>query len=125
MRFVDLGLPSGTLWADCDVEKSAMEGCSLPTYEQAQELVECCDFLTGTSTDGRKYYIARGPSGQSIRFPIGEYEGTPGPSACCWCSGEEPDSEYGFFLLISEITITIGAGLRRMGYPYRMVKASK
>jgi hypothetical protein len=44
MRFVDLGLPSSTLWADSDVEDAAIEGCSLPTYEQ----VESSDIRHGT-----------------------------------------------------------------------------
>ena len=124
MRFVDLGLPSGTLWAERDVEEPAMAGCSLPSYEQAQELIEYCDFYFGTGSDGRRYYSVQGPSGQYIHFPIEEYEGTPGPSGCCWCAGG-PCADFGYFMLLSEATITIGVGRMGLGFPYRMVRASE
>ena len=124
MRFVDLGLPSGTLWAERDVEEPTMAGCSLPSYAQAQELIECCDFYFGTGSDGRRYYCVQGPNGQYIHFPIEEYEGTPGPSGCCWCAGE-PSEDFGYFMLLSEVTITIGVGRRDIGFPYRMVRASE
>lgn len=122
LRFVDLGLPSGTLWAERDVEEPTMAGCSLPSYAQAQELIECCDFFLGTDSDGRSFYRVQGPNGQYVHFPIKEYEGTPGPSGCCWCAGE-PNADFGYFLLLSKITITIGAGRRDMGFPYRMIRA--
>lgn len=124
MRFVDLGLPSGTLWAERDVEEPTMAGCYLPTYEQAQELIEYCDFCFGIGSDGRRCYSVQGPSGQCIHFPIEEYEGTPGPSGCCWCAGG-PSADFGYFMLLSIVTITIGVGRRDMGFPYRMVRASE
>lgn len=122
VRFTDLGLPSGTLWAESDVEAPVMQGCSIPTFDQAQELITCCDFYITTRTDGRRFYRAQGPSGQSVLFPIGDYDGTPGASGCCWCSGRPGDSQYAYFLLISEETITVGIGHRDMGFPYRMVR---
>lgn len=123
VQFVDLGLPSGALWAESDVEEPPLVGCALPSYEQAQELIECCDFYLKESTDGTKYIGAQGPSGQFVYFPLREYEGTPGPSGCCWCRGEASDSEFGYFLLLSEAIITIGLGRRSLGFPYRLVRA--
>lgn len=122
MCFTDLGLPSGTQWAAYDVEEAVVEGCALPTYEQARELIEHCDFYLTEYSDGTRYMTAQGPSGQSVRFPIEEYEGTPGPSGCCWCAGG-PSADFGYFMLLSESTITIGAGHRSLRFPYRMVRA--
>ena len=122
MCFVDLGLPSGVLWAAYDVETPSVEGCSLPTYEQAAELITCCDFYVAEGLDGTPRMVARGPSGRTIGFPLREYDGTPGPSGCCWCAGE-PGSDYGYFLLLSEITITVGVGCGDLQFPYRLVRA--
>ena len=101
VQFVDLGLPSGVLWAENDVEEPTLVGCALPSYEQAQELIEFCDFYLRESTDGTRYIGAQGPSGQFVYFPLREYEGTPGPSGCCWCRGDASDSEFGYFLLFA------------------------
>lgn len=122
IRFIDLGLPSGTLWAESDVETPVMQGCSLPTFDQAQELITCCDFYITTRSDGRKFYRAQGPSGQSVLFPIEDYDGTPGQSGCCWCGESPGSSQFAYFLLLSEVTMTIGIGRGDMRYPYRMVR---
>lgn len=122
VNFVDLGLPSGTLWADSDVENPVMSGCDLPTYEQAQELIEHCDFLKSFSSDGKQFMFAKGPNGHHVLFPMAEYEVTPGLSGCCWCKGESSNPQFGFFLLLSDMTITIGAGLKSLKFPYRMVR---
>lgn len=121
MCFTDLGLPSGTLWATYDVEEPIVEGCTLPSYEQAQELIEHCEFYVMEESDGTRYMTARGPNGQTIRFPMKDYEGTPGSSGCCWCAGA-PSEDFGYFMLLSEYTITIGVGQRDLEFPYRMVR---
>lgn len=121
VQFVDLGLPSGVLWAESDLEEPTLVGCALPSYEQAQELIEYCDFYLRESTDGTRFIGAQGPSGQFVNFPLREYEGTPGPSGCCWCRGEASDSEFGYFLLLCEATITIGVGRRSLEIPNRVV----
>ncbi len=123
MRFVDLGLPSGTLWAESDVKEPTMAGCSLPSYAQIHELIVCCHFYIGSGSDGRKYYCAKGPSEQFVFFPIEDYEGTPGPSGCCWCA-DSVGEKFRYFMLLSEDTITIGAGQSDLKFPYRMVKSS-
>lgn len=121
MCFVDLGLPSGVLWAPYDVEEPTMVGCTLPTYEQAAELINYCDFYIEEGADGTSYMVARGPSGQSISFPMREYDVAPVASGCCWCQGE-PSPGYGYFMLLSEMTITVGVAERDMQFPYRMVQ---
>ena len=120
VHFVDLGLSSCTLWADRDVDVRPLSEESLPSYEQARELVECCDVVFGTNSEGRFLCRVQGPNGNHIDFPVEDYEGTPGPSACCWCRSGVSE-EYGHFLLLSEYVITIGVGLRSLRYPYRIV----
>ena len=58
MCFIDLGLPSGVLWAACDVETPAVEGCTMPTYEQAAELITYCDFYVAEGPDGTQQMVA-------------------------------------------------------------------
>ena len=122
VRFVDLGLPSGVLWAELDVEEPTMVGCSLPTYRQAQELMEHCEFWIRESTDGERDMCAVGPSGELISFPMREYEGTIEPAGCCWCQGDSSSSEFSYFLLLGEETMTIGLGRRTLPFPYRLVR---
>ena len=72
-EFVDLGLPSGTLWSS-DYEKfdgktmfltyeKAAEFC-LPSEDQCQELISLCRW-TYTRTSG---FLCIGPNGNNIRF---------------------------------------------------------
>ena len=72
-EFVDLGLPSGTLWS-ADYEKcdgktlfltyeKAAEFC-LPSEEQCLELISLCRW-TYTRTSG---FLCIGPNGNNIRF---------------------------------------------------------
>lgn len=70
--FVDLGLPSGTLWKD-ENEKGFREydfavkkyGEYLPTKEQWQELVSECNW----TWTGKGYKVV-GPNGASIELPL-------------------------------------------------------
>ena len=70
-EYIDLGLPSGTLWADCNEEgdydfDTAVEtfGDNLPKLWQLCELWESCI---------RKGNTFIGPNGNSINVPGGEY----------------------------------------------------
>lgn len=89
MNYVDLGLPSGTLWATCNVGANKPEeygvyynfddaqelGVELPTEKQIEELIghtksEWCE-VNGVS--GRRFI---GPNGNSIFLPAaGFYDG--------------------------------------------------
>lgn len=81
-EFVDLGLPSGTLWAKDYVKENGKvlylpycetEQYQLPTEEQWTELVNTCRFLyeryseTGNDLRIRKATCI-GPNGKSIKF---------------------------------------------------------
>lgn len=78
-EYVDLGLPSGTLWAnnyeteDKEVlylpyEKAAKY--NLPTEEQWEELLTVCKFRGDESSSGLTFYGINfiGPNGNSIKF---------------------------------------------------------
>ncbi len=74
-QYVDLGLPSGTLWKSCNDgkyfsyhEAIQLFGDNLPTLEQYQELKAFCDWQwTGNGCE------VIGPNGNSIYFPADGY----------------------------------------------------
>ena len=77
-EFVDLGLPSGTLWA-ADYEKEdgqikylpyeKASTLSIPTEEQWKELLETCHWEFKTARNDRdKYFVCVGLNGNHIKF---------------------------------------------------------
>ena len=71
-QYVDLGLPSGTRWSSVNesglFNQMAAEskfGSSLPTKEQFEELLSCCQW-----TDGGERCKVIGPNGNCIYFPV-------------------------------------------------------
>lgn len=118
VEYIDLGLPSGTLWAktnygsvspeqfgkECTVEELP-DG--LPTYEQAYELIEKCKFSPIMFIDFSKGWRVTGPNGKSLFFrakPNNEaYMDTD--STTIWC---QPAEGYTPIMVFSETNITIG-----------------
>lgn len=148
VQFIDLGLTSGTLWADRNVgaesvyslgllyAKSSAPG-NLPTYAQCAELINECDFSSCLVPDEnnimKNFIKVEGPNKNSIFFPcvrsnaqseeIGYY---------CWCE-DSKDKNYSFFMMFeerllgvldfAEITnITIGMTLSETQLMVRNVK---
>lgn len=79
--YVDLGLPSGTLWKAeneidgfCTYEQAmALFGNNLPTKEQLEELIISCKWTwTGSG------YKVEGPSSESITLPAAGYRNCDG-----------------------------------------------
>ena len=88
MNFIDLGLPSGTLWADRNYGAASVEHSGklvsiadlgdkadlLPTEEQLKELLAHCKYHYGEMVGGDyfhggvRYDILTGPNGNSIRI---------------------------------------------------------
>ncbi|MBR3029054.1 MAG: hypothetical protein IKH58_13055 [Bacteroidales bacterium] len=76
-EYVDLGLPSGTLWA-ADFEKDCganiylpygkAQNYSIPTEEQWNELKECCEWKYDIERSGFKQVKCIGPNGNYISF---------------------------------------------------------
>lgn len=79
--YVDLGLPSGTLWKDQNEaggfysydQAMAKFGSSLPTKEQLEELKNSCRW----TWNGNGYKV-EGPSGESIVLPAAGYRDCDG-----------------------------------------------
>jgi hypothetical protein len=85
-QYIDLGLPSGTLWATCNVGANSPEedgdyysfheaqdlDCTLPTIEQVKELIDCCSPV-GAQQNGMNGYLFTGPNGNSIFMPAAGY----------------------------------------------------
>ncbi len=82
-QWVDLGLPSGTLWKNTNetnpsdshgfytfVEAESRFGNKLPTKEQLDELKDKCKWTWKSSKKG---YIVVGPNGNSIFLPAAGY----------------------------------------------------
>ena len=83
---VDLGLPSGTLWATCNVGANEPEeygnyythneavylGVTLPTEEQIKELCSSCSSVW-TTQNGVNGRLFTGPNGNTIFMPATGY----------------------------------------------------
>lgn len=78
-EYIDLGLPSGTLWSSEYEEIDGRElylpynqviDKSIPTTEQWKELLEICKWESDRSSGGSVFYGAYciGPNGNSIKF---------------------------------------------------------
>ena len=81
-KWVDLGLPSGTLWKNSNEngfysydDAIAKFGSRLPTKEQLDELIDKCKWTWKSSKKG---YIVVGPNGNSIFLPAAGYRGCDG-----------------------------------------------
>ena len=109
--YVDLGLPSGTLWKDQNelaglyTFEQAKEkfGNNLPTNEQWEELQTSCRWTwTGSG------YEVEGPSGESITLPAAGRRfgkaGTvyfAGSEGSYWSSTPHASEKFAFFLLFT------------------------
>lgn len=62
--YIDLGLPSGTLWKSLNEEgyyyyekADSIFGCQLPTKKQWMELMRCCEWTWGRNGSSNGYYV--------------------------------------------------------------------
>ena len=70
-EFVDLGLPSGTLWSNnciSDIDLSKNKQSCLPSEDQCRELIEHCTFVNYYRTSSNRGYVCVGLNGNTIRF---------------------------------------------------------
>ena len=86
MNYIDLGLPSGTLWADCNYGASKPEeygdyysfdeaqslDIKVPTIKQWKELINKCAW-TWTTQNGINGRLVTGSNGNSIFLPAAGY----------------------------------------------------
>ena len=128
--YVDLGLPSGTLWKDQNEaggfysydQAAAKFGSSLPTKEQLEELKNSCRW----TWNGNGYKV-EGPSGESIVLPA---------AGCRYCDGSvhdvgsdgnywsstPNDSEYAWMLYFGSRKVDVYGNRRCDGRSVRLVR---
>ena len=131
-KYVDLGLPSGTLWKSTNEEGGfytyeqalAKFGNSLPTREQMEELKNSC---TWTWT-GKGYKVV-GPNGKSIILPAAGFQqcGDYGSdidtkdTGSFWTSNTS-ESDGAWIIGFSQVKVWMGSAARCSGRSIRLVK---
>ena len=129
--YVDLGLPSGTLWKEqneidgfCTYEQAiALYGNSLPTKEQIEELKLICKWTwTGSG------YEVEGPSGASITLPAAGYRDcygsvlNVGSDGYFWSSTPYNGSEVALELYFNAGQVDVDLNYRCGGRSVRLVR---
>ena len=128
--YVDLGLPSGTLWKDQNEaggfysydQAVAKFGSSLPTKEQLEELKNSCRW----TWNGNGYKVI-GPSGESIGLPAAGFRycdgsvGSVGSNGYYW-SSTPIGSEYAWSLYFYSGGVYMEDNRRCVGFSVRLVR---
>ena len=130
LDYVDLGLPSGTLWKNANEggddalytydEAVSKFGDKLPTKEQLEELKNKCTWTwTGNG------YKVTGPNGESITLPAAgsrnSYGGVYEVGGHYW-SATESDSVIAYFLRCDSDGANFPCNDRHRGLSVRLVK---
>ena len=129
MEYVDLGLPSGTLWAEENEEGHytfndavSKYGNRLPTFEQLEELKDHCKWEW--IGDG---YRVTGPNGNAIVLPTMGYRGrcaivnNVSSYGFCW-SFTPRGSDFTWYLCFNFSGVHIYDGIRSNALSVRLVK---
>lgn len=139
MKFIDLGLPSGTLWADRNLgakrqhdagvymshpHRLRIENAVLPSNEQFKELLTCP--RKWTTRNGQPGYLIKGFNGNSIFLPaVGYYYGPTlydsGTYGYYW-STTYGSSSYAYSLYFDSSGVNTTYYSRYSGMPIRLVK---
>lgn len=130
MKYIDLGLTSGTLWSDTNEEgfytfDDAVKkyGDSLPTREQLEELMNHCKW----EWNGSGYNVT-GPNGNSIILPAAGYRHCDGgvyrvvSSGLYWPSTHY-DSDGAWYLYFNSDGVVVYYCSRCHGFSVRLVKS--
>lgn len=126
--YVDLGLPSGTLWKDQNEagglysydQAMAKFGSSLPTKEQLEELKNSCRW----TWNGNGYKV-EGPSGESIVLPAAGYRNCDGSVRYVGSDGyywSSTRSEDAWFLCFYSGGVDMGSHSHCYGHSVRLVR---
>lgn len=128
--YIDLGLPSGTLWKEQNeagefyTHVSAVTYCgsSLPTKEQLIELKNVCRW-----TWNGKGYKVEGPNGESIFLPAAGLRSRDGSkskvgSCACYWSYTPIDSYFAWGLFFDSNDMRVTGNDRFIGGSVRLVR---
>ena len=132
--YVDLGLPSGTLWRNANEggndahynydEAIRIYGHKLPTKQQIEELVNYCYF---SFQWGEDVNVVTGPNGMSIKFPAACYEDSNGdcygaPNGYYWsCTPCTQSSGEAYCFYFYDSPIYLGESLQFYKLSVRLV----
>ena len=131
LKYVDLGLPSGTLWKNANEggnqelysydEAVRRFGENLPTIEQLIELRDECEW----TWNGNGYTVV-GTNGNSIFLPVAGYRLTDGTVVFAnlfgfYWSLTENGSDYAYYLRSSENEIAINSYTQASGLSVRLI----
>jgi len=84
----------------------------LPTYDQAQDLIQFCNFSIGTY-DGHPAYFIFGPQAfMPVIAPMLLVDDMGMDCGKFWVKSKDPSSNYAPFMLFSKDLITIGMTLK-------------
>ena len=134
--WVDLGLPSGTMWKNADevnaadaeydfytyAEAVAAFGDALPTKEQLEELKDSCQWTWNGSG-----YTVTGPNGHSIVVPAAGFRTCDGSvndvgSRGRYWSSTPHSSDYAWGLYFASSGVGMGGNYRCYGNTVRLVQ---
>ncbi len=135
LQFIDLGLPSGKLWATENIKDEdgneayvsfdkAVEtfGYKLPTEEDWKELFEHC---SSKWDEEQKGFVLTGPNGNSIFLPAAGYRGivvsNVGSYGYYWSSVSNKNHAY-YVLFGSGFLYPQLLSLRYYGFSVRLVQ---
>lgn len=132
MKFVDLGLPSGTLWAErnednyYDFDEAVSKyGDSLPTLDQLEELKDQCKWEWMDDE-----YKVVGPNGNTIVLPAEGYLDCDGDVddvnsyGYCWTSTPNK-SNSAWYLYFGSMGVSMLRGRRCYGHSVRLIKKTR
>ena len=113
MKYIDLGLPSGNLWAECNIGATSKEKYGkclyydtkygeIPTREDFEELITHCDWVWTTLNKVNGYKV-NGLNGNYIFLPAvgcgwGLDRLLEGERAMYWCSTDGMKDGYGDYV---------------------------
>lgn len=128
MNYIDLGLPSGTLWADTNEDgyytfEEAVKkyGDRLPTKEQLEELEYKCQW----EWIGSECKVT-GPNGNSMILPASGYRysdgNVGGVGSVGYWSSTPYDSDDAWFLYFDSSGAYVYLDKRCFGFSVRLVK---
>lgn len=140
MNYVDLGLPSGTLWSDCNVgaEKpedfgdysnfdDAQKCGTLPARWQMCELVDCTQHEV-CEVEGVKGMRFTGKKGNSIFMPFAGYLNCGGSLTSVgycgywWSCTPDYDCAYNLYISIIGSILPSDSGFLAYGQSVRLIK---
>ena len=141
MKYIDLGLPSGNLWANCNVGADKPHECGiyynyreipnlqtseelLPFKEDWEELINNCTWIWFPQR-GVNGYIVIGPNGTSIFLSAVGSSSLSSPTIVgedCYYWSFTNNHDYTYYLYLCQHYYCVDQNGRGGGHPIRLIK---